>query len=48
MKNSIYNTNHFSVFYDSHTNLLSYKNLPFTMSIIKYAIKRGPEGVGGL
>lgn len=35
------------MFYDSHTNLRS-KNLLFTMSIIKYAIKSGPEGVGGL
>lgn len=47
MKNSIYNTNHFSAFYDSYTNL-PYKNLLFTMSVIKYVIKHGPEGVGGL
>lgn len=45
MKDSIYNTNYFSMFYDSPTNLPC-KNLLFTTSIIKYAIKNGPEGVG--
>lgn len=47
MKNSIYNTNYFPKLYDSHTNLPC-KNLLFTMSIIKYAIKRGPEQGGRL